>query len=72
MTDIWRYVFAFFVVTGLQWLLAKLLGYTLDDWDHTHALIMAGVYVIVKAIRSAKTVVTIIGSGLHDNWEAEQ
>ena len=70
--DVWRYVFAFFVVTGLQWVFANLLGHTLDDWDHTHALIMAGVYVIVKAIRSAKTMVRIIGSGPHDNWEAEQ
>ena len=72
MSDIRRYVFAFFVVTGMQLAFAKLLGRSLDEWDHTHALIMAGVYVIVKAIRSAKTVVRIIGSGPYDNWEVEQ
>ena len=70
--DVWRFAFAFWIVTVGQLAFAKLLGRSLDEWDHTHALIMAGVYVIVKAIRSAKTVVRIIGSGPHDNWEAEQ
>jgi hypothetical protein len=39
-------------------------------WDHTHAVIMAGVYVIVKAIRSDKTVVRVIGNAEPGNWEA--
>jgi hypothetical protein len=70
MGDIWRFVFAVWAVTAGQWVFAKLLGRSLDEWDHTHAVIMAGVYVIVKAIRSDKTVVRVIGNAEPGNWEA--
>jgi hypothetical protein len=70
MRDIWRYVFAFWAVIVTQWLFSKLVGRPPDEWDHTHALIMAGVYVIVKAIRSDKTVVRVIGNAEPGNWEA--
>lgn len=70
MSDIWRFVFAVWAVNVTQWLFSKLDGHTLDEWDHTNALIMAGVYVIVKAIRSDKTIVRVIGNAEPGNWEA--
>lgn len=51
--DTYFLVFAFWAITGIQFVIAYLMGHKLDDFDHTHALLLAVGYTLGRVIRRA-------------------